>query len=69
MLRVLVLADAITHTEKFNPRFMIDLATLTGAIIVSKVLSMQDFFNNDKLSKELINSGNKVYRNFGECHQ
>ena len=31
----LVLADALTFTEKkYNPKFMIDLATLTGAIIV-----------------------------------
>ena len=58
----LVLADAITYTEKkFNPRFMIDLATLTGAIIVSLGSEYAGLFsNNDKLSKELINSGNKV---------
>ena len=32
----LVLADAITiHRKKFKPQFIIDLATLTGAIIVS----------------------------------
>ena len=32
----LVLADALTFTEKkFKPKFMVDLATLTGAIIVS----------------------------------
>ena len=32
----LVLADALTFTEKkFKPKFIIDLATLTGAIIVS----------------------------------
>ena len=31
----LVLADALTYTEeKFKPKFIIDLATLTGAIIV-----------------------------------
>ena len=31
----LVLADALTFTEKkFKPKFMVDLATLTGAIIV-----------------------------------
>ena len=58
----LVLADAITYTEKkFNPRFMIDLATLTGAIIVSLGSEYAGLFsNNDKLSKELISSGNKV---------
>ena len=31
----LVLADALTFTEKFKPQFIVDLATLTGAIIVS----------------------------------
>ena len=30
----LVLADALTFTEKFKPKIIIDLATLTGAIIV-----------------------------------
>ena len=31
----LVLADVLSYTiERFNPRFMVDLATLTGAIIV-----------------------------------
>ena len=58
----LVLADAITFTEKkFKPRFMIDLATLTGAIIVSLGSEYAGLFsNNDKLSNELINSGGKV---------
>ena len=32
----LVLADALTFTEKkYKPKFIVDLATLTGAIIVS----------------------------------
>ncbi len=58
----LVLADAITFTEKkFKPKFMIDLATLTGAIIVSLGSEYAGLFsNNDKLSKELIDAGEKV---------
>ena len=58
----LVLADAITFTEKkFKPKFMIDLATLTGAIIVSLGSEYAGLFsNNDKLSKELIEAGEKV---------
>ena len=58
----LVLADAITYTEKkFKPKFMIDLATLTGAIIVSLGSEYAGLFsNNDKLSKQLIDAGNKV---------
>jgi len=58
----LVLADAITFTEKkFKPKFMVDLATLTGAIIVSLGSEYAGLFSNDdKLSKQLINAGNKV---------
>ena len=58
----LVLADALTFTErKFKPQFMVDLATLTGAIIVSLGSEYAGLFsNNDKLSKQLINAGEKV---------
>ena len=58
----LVLADAITFTEKkFKPKVMIDLATLTGAIIVSLGSEYAGLFsNNDKLSNQLINAGEKV---------
>jgi len=31
----LVLADALTYAERFNPRFVIDIATLTGAVIIA----------------------------------
>ena len=58
----LVLADALTYTEKkFKPKFIIDLATLTGAIIVSLGSEYAGLFSNDeKLSKQIINAGNKV---------
>ena len=58
----LVLADALTFTEKkFRPKFIIDLATLTGAIIVSLGSEYGGLFsNNDKLSKELIDAGEKT---------
>ncbi len=58
----LVLADALTFTEKkYKPRFIIDLATLTGAIIVSLGSEYAGLFsNNDKLSNELIDAGEKV---------
>ncbi len=58
----LVLADAITFTEKkYKPKLMIDLATLTGAIIVSLGSEYAGLFsNNDTLSKELIEAGEKV---------
>ena len=58
----LVLADAITYTEKkYKPKFIIDLATLTGAIIVSLGSEYAGLFSNDdKLSNQLINAGEKV---------
>ncbi len=58
----LVLADALTFTEKkFKPKFMVDLATLTGAIIVSLGSEYAGLFSNDdKLSNQLIKAGEKV---------
>jgi len=58
----LVLADALTYTEKkFKPQFIIDLATLTGAIIVSLGSEYAGLFsNNDNLSKQIFLSGEKV---------
>ncbi len=58
----LVLADALTFTEKkFKPEFMVDLATLTGAIIVSLGSEYAGLFSNDdKLSKQLLEVGEKV---------
>ena len=58
----LVLADALTFTEKkFKPQFIIDLATLTGAIIVSLGSEYAGLFsNNDRLSNQISDAGKKV---------
>ena len=58
----LVLADALTFTEeKFKPKFIIDLATLTGAIIVSLGSEYAGLFSNDdQLSKQIYTAGEKV---------
>ena len=58
----LVLADALTFTEKkYKPKFIIDLATLTGAIIVALGSEHAGLFsNNDKLSSQLQDTGIKV---------
>ena len=58
----LVLADALTYTEKkYKPQLIIDLATLTGAIIVCLGSEYAGLFsNNDKLSKQLFDAGEKV---------
>jgi leucyl aminopeptidase len=58
----LVLADAISYTEKkFKPKFIVDLATLTGAIIVSLGSEYAGLFSNDdKISDQLSKAGEKV---------
>ena len=56
----LVLADVLWYIGKtYKPEFMIDLATLTGAIIVSLGTEYAGLFsNNDKLSERLVEAGN-----------
>jgi leucyl aminopeptidase len=58
----LVLADALWYTkERFKPKFMIDLATLTGAILISLGQEYGGLFtNDDKLAKHLIAAGNET---------
>lgn len=64
----LVLADCMTYIqEKFDPSFIIDLATLTGAIIVSLASEFSGVFvNDDKLWNEIneagASTGEKVWR-------
>jgi leucyl aminopeptidase len=58
----LVLADALWYTkERFKPKFMVDLATLTGAIIICLGNEKAGLFSNDdKLSKQLSDAGEAV---------
>lgn len=58
----LVLADALWYTqEKFKPQWMIDLATLTGAMVVALGQHRAGIFsNNDKLSENIHKVGEKV---------
>ena len=64
----LVLADALWYAQKrFKPELMIDLATLTGAMVVSLGSLIAGLFSNDdKLSSKLIDageeSGDQVWR-------
>lgn len=55
----LVLADALWYTQdRFKPRFMVNLATLTGAIIVALGHEHAGLFsNNDELAIQLLNAG------------
>jgi leucyl aminopeptidase len=64
----LVLADVLWYvTKKFKPKFMIDLATLTGAIMVALGTEYAGLFsNNDELAERLIKvgleTGERVWR-------
>ena len=55
----LVLADALWYTqEQYKPELMVDLATLTGAIIVALGDEYAGLFSNsDKVSKQLAEAG------------
>ncbi|MEQ8195182.1 MAG: leucyl aminopeptidase, partial [Rhodospirillales bacterium] len=59
----LVLCDAMHYTiERFKPKFVVDLATLTGAIIVALGSEYAGLFSNDdKLSNYILESGRKVH--------
>ncbi len=58
----LVLSDALSFTEKkFKPKFIIDLATLTGAIIISLGEEYAGLFsNNDDLSNKIFGISKKI---------
>ncbi len=64
----LILADALWYTQdRFKPAFMIDLATLTGAIIISLGHEYAGMFSNDdELAERLVAGGlaegEKVWR-------
>ncbi|AAU03616.1 leucyl aminopeptidase [Rickettsia typhi] len=58
----LVLADTVWYVqEKFNPKCVIDVATLTGAITVALGSTYAGCFsNNDELADKLIKAGEEV---------
>jgi leucyl aminopeptidase len=64
----LVLADALWYTQdRFKPKFMVNLATLTGAILVALGQDHAGLFSNDdELSNKLVAaglaSGEKLWR-------
>ncbi|CCD88094.1 putative cytosol aminopeptidase (Leucine aminopeptidase) (LAP) (Leucyl aminopeptidase) PepA [Bradyrhizobium sp. ORS 285] len=58
----LVLADVLWHVAtKYKPKFMIDLATLTGAILVALGTEHAGLFsNNDDLADKLLKAGQET---------
>ncbi len=54
----LILCDALTYTERFDPRVVIDIATLTGACIVALGRHATGLLSNDdELSRALLDAG------------
>ncbi len=57
----LVLADALWYCQdRFKPRFMVDLATLTGAIIISLGHDYAGLFSNDDALSEALLAASKA---------
>ena len=50
----LVLCDALTYSRKYKPKYMIDMATLTGACLVGLGKYPSGLFTNDQKLAELI---------------
>jgi leucyl aminopeptidase len=54
----LVLCDALTYAERFNPKAVVDLATLTGACVVALGSHATAVYSNeDELAKQLLDAG------------
>jgi len=57
----LILCDALTYSEKFNPAVIIDIATLTGACVVALGKHATGLLSNhNPLAKDLINAGEEA---------
>jgi leucyl aminopeptidase len=55
----LVLCDALTYTERFKPKAVVDIATLTGACVIALGAHATGLFsNNDELAQALLAAGN-----------
>ena len=54
----LVLCDALTFVGKYNPRYVIDMATLTGAVVIALGRHASGVMANDQyLADMIINAG------------
>lgn len=60
----LILADALTYAERFKPKFVIDVATLTGAIIISLGNAATGLFTNDENLAKLILTASETSDDF-----
>mgnify|MGYP003625884934 CR=1 FL=1 len=57
----LILADALTYCERYNPDVVIDMATLTGAVIVALGYHATGLMSNHSpLANDLLHAGNQA---------
>jgi leucyl aminopeptidase len=58
----LVLCDALTYVEKFKPAAVVDIATLTGAMVIALGhVATGVFANSDPLARELLDAGEAAW--------
>ncbi|MDP3537721.1 MAG: leucyl aminopeptidase [Azonexus sp.] len=58
----LILCDALTYVERFEPDTVIDVATLTGACVVALGgVASGLFANKDSLARELLDAGDESH--------
>ncbi|MFZ2853151.1 MAG: leucyl aminopeptidase [Rhodocyclaceae bacterium] len=58
----LILCDALTYAERFEPETVIDVATLTGACVVALgQVATGLFANDDGLARELAHAGDEAH--------
>jgi leucyl aminopeptidase len=58
----LILADALTYAERYEPEAVVDVATLTGAMVIALGhVACGVFSNNDTLQRALIAAGDEAY--------
>ena len=58
----LILCDALTYAERFNPETIIDVATLTGACVVALGnIATGLFANKDGLARDLLDAGEEAH--------
>ncbi|NNG12987.1 MAG: leucyl aminopeptidase, partial [Halobacteria archaeon] len=54
----LILCDALSYCEKFDPEVVVDIATLTGACVIALGSHAAGLLSNDdKLAEELLSAG------------
>ncbi len=58
----LILCDALTYAERFEPEAVVDVATLTGACVIALGnVATGLLANNDALARELLHAGEAAY--------